>query len=409
MRSIASIFIGLTLLLSSVNLAHAANQAEWTVMVFENGKNNLDEYIQMDMNEMEMVGSSDKVNVVAEWGSYSKRKVVRTRITRDNDPQNITSPVLQDVTGADMGSWREVVAFVNWSKTNFPAKHYMLVVADHGAGWRASDGKIVSIDELTGNGIRLPQLSLMAFEIKKLLGKNIDIVGFDACLMAMTEVAAEFWGNADYLLASQEVEPGYGWSYRDMLPYFMQNPTASPLKLGQATIKAYMASYSGGSQGNEQVTMSLVNLSVMDTIAKDLRDFAETIYKKASSDQKLLVSKAFATAQHYYNSDYIDLVNFYELIRGQKSLSSVVSDQWIVAAEGRLKQAVVANGVTKDYSNSHGLSIWGPSQEYFQNYGKEYMMTRFDRGTKWSAMLGALYQNAKARNIRFAASPLWLR
>lgn len=398
----AKIIFALTLLLQSANLATAAETREWTIMVFENGNNNLDEYIQMDMNEMEMVGSSDQVNVVAEWGSYATRKVIRTRITKDNDLKNVTSPVLQTLQGADMGNWREVVNFVNWAKTNFPAKRYMLVIADHGAGWRASDGKVVSIDDVTGNGIRLPQLSLMAHEIKKLLGRNIDIIGFDACLMAMAEVAAEFWGMADYMLASQEVEPGYGWSYRDALPYFVKYPTSSPVQLGQAAIKAYMASYSGGTQGNEQVTLSLVNLSMMDAVATDLRNFAETIYKKATSDQKLLVSKAFATAQHYYNSDYIDLKNFYELIRAQKSLSTVITERWILEAEARLQKAVVANGVTRDYANSHGLSIWGPSQEYFTNYGKEYRMTRFDRGTKWSAMLGALYQNANARNIRFA-------
>lgn len=401
MRFISTLFF-VSVILSP--LSASAQLKDWTVMVFENGNNDLDEYITKDVNEMETVGSSDRVNVVAEWGSYSRQKVVRMKVQRDNDPERVTSPVLQDRGRADMGDYREVVDFVKWSVQNFPAKRYFLIISDHGAGWRASQGQVVSIDSFTGHGIHLPQLAIMGHQIQKIVGKKLDLMGFDACLMAMAEVAAEFWGLADFLIASQEVEPGYGWEYRDTVGYFVKYPQSSPAAFGQAIIKSFVASYQGGSQGRSEVTLSLIDLAQLDGVAKDVRDFAKLVTEKASSDQKISVSKAFSTAQHYYNSDYIDLMNFYELVRRDQKLDSVIPQQWFTDGMARLKKAILVNGVTPKYSRSNGLSIWGPAQDYYKRYGKEYTMTRFDRGTKWSAMLGSLYQNLQMRNIRLAGA-----
>jgi hypothetical protein len=399
MQFVTSLFF-ISIILSP--LTASAQIKDWTVMVFENGNNDLDEYITKDVNEMETVGSSDRVNVVAEWGSYSRQKVVRMKMQRDNDADRVTSPVIQDRGRADMGDYREVVDFVKWSVQNFPAKHYFLVISDHGAGWRASKGQIVSIDSFSGHGIHLPQLAIMGHQVQKLLGKNLDLMGFDACLMAMSEVAAEFWGLADFLVASQEVEPGYGWEYRDMLGFFVKYPQSKASAFGQAIVQSYVASYQGGSQGRAEVTLSLTDLSQLDLVAKDVRDFAQLVTQKASSDQKLAVSKAFAAAQHYYNSDYIDLMGFYDLVRRDKKLESVLSQQWFTDAMSHLKKAILVNGVTTKYSRSNGLSIWGPDQGFYKQYGKEYAMTRFDRGTKWSAMLTSLYQNLQMRNIRLS-------
>lgn len=392
------------LFVTASQLAQAAptrELKEWTVMVFENGKNDLDEYITMDVNEMESVGSSNAVNVVAEWGSYSRERVVRMRIERDNDLTQVTSPVLQDRGRADMGDYREVVDFVRWSVQNFPAKHYFLIISDHGAGWRETEGQVVSQDAMSGNGIHLPQLAVMGHQIQKIVGKKLDLMGFDACLMSMAEVAAEFFGLADYLIASQEVEPGYGWDYRATLGYFNRNPQATASAFGQAIIKSFVASYQGGSQGRSEVTLSLIDLSQLEAVARDARDFARIVASGASSDQKLVVAKALATAQHYYNTDYIDLANFYDLVRKTRSLDSVLNQQWFTDALTHLRRAILFNGVTPQYSRSHGLSIWGPGREDYARYIKEYRLTRFDKGTKWADLLRSLYENLQMRSIRF--------
>ncbi|HNW44718.1 MAG TPA: hypothetical protein PKI19_09455, partial [Elusimicrobiales bacterium] len=46
--------------------AYGKADKEWTIMVFINGKNNLMPYALKDMNEMEKIGSTDKIHVVTE-------------------------------------------------------------------------------------------------------------------------------------------------------------------------------------------------------------------------------------------------------------------------------------------------------------------------------------------------------
>ncbi|MDA8244993.1 MAG: clostripain-related cysteine peptidase, partial [Elusimicrobia bacterium] len=151
--------------------ASAASRAqkEWTIMVFVNGKNNLERYALKDMNEMEMVGSTDKVNIVTEIGRIAGydssdgdwKTVRRYLVKKDNDTSKITSPVVQELPKVDMGDYKSVVDFALWAKKNYPAKKYMLIVWNHGAGWIKSVPMLtrgISYDDQTGNHITTPQL-----------------------------------------------------------------------------------------------------------------------------------------------------------------------------------------------------------------------------------------------------------
>ena len=115
--------------------------ADWTIMIFMNGKNSLSAYIKEDFNEMETAGSNSRVNIVAELGCNSDTddgsyySVNRYLVKHDTDMNTINSPVLQKLTGAEMGDWRERAAFGKWAKENFPAKKYFLIVENHGSGW----------------------------------------------------------------------------------------------------------------------------------------------------------------------------------------------------------------------------------------------------------------------------------
>lgn len=55
---------------------------------------------------------------------------------------------------------------------------------------------------------------------------KLDIIGFDACLMAMHEIGAVLTPYANYLLASELLEPGIGWDYSALLKYVQGNTWA---------------------------------------------------------------------------------------------------------------------------------------------------------------------------------------
>lgn len=45
---------------------------------------------------------------------------------------------------------------------------------------------------------------------------KIDVLGFDACLMSMYEIGSVLAPYANYLLASELLEPGTGWDYSSL-------------------------------------------------------------------------------------------------------------------------------------------------------------------------------------------------
>ncbi|HNV71360.1 MAG TPA: clostripain-related cysteine peptidase, partial [Candidatus Ozemobacteraceae bacterium] len=181
---------------------------EWTFAVFLNADNNLDPFGVEDQVEMSKIGSSNWLNIVtlidrergpAQWNYIEKGKVTKVK----------------DMGELDMGDYKQFIDFVKFVKTNFPAKKYMIGIWNHGSGWKAA-GKIVrgvSYDDSTGNHITTNQLVGALGEAKKILGKNIDILNFDCCLMQMAEVVYACKDSCDYIVASEETEPGKGTPY----------------------------------------------------------------------------------------------------------------------------------------------------------------------------------------------------
>jgi len=222
----------------------ASSSKEWTIMVFVNGKNNLEPFALKDMNEMEQVGSSDKVNVVVEaglisgYGSLPWTGTARFLMKKDSDTNKVTSPALSNLGKVDMGNYQSVIDFVNWAKQTYPAKHYMLVIWNHGAGWlkSATPGTTrgISYDDETNNHINTPQMG----QILKAVG-HLDVYGSDACLMQMPEVDYEIRNYVDYIVGSEETEPGDGYTYNTFLGPIVANPTMGALEVGKQAVNAY--------------------------------------------------------------------------------------------------------------------------------------------------------------------------
>ncbi len=112
---------------------------EWTVMVYVNGKNDLSKFGEKDVNEMETIGSTSKMNIVVELGTEDET-TERFLVKKDHFPTLVTSKPLEILENDDMGDWKHLVDFATWSKKKFPAKRYMLIIWNHGDGWVTSKG-----------------------------------------------------------------------------------------------------------------------------------------------------------------------------------------------------------------------------------------------------------------------------
>jgi hypothetical protein len=119
-----------------------APQADWTVMVFLNADNNLEQAGLLNFRQMARVDNTPRVNVLVQFDRIGRfanttpqwTQTLRFRVGKGMEP--LPAYALQDICEANMGDGAVLEAFVRWSLASFPANHYMLVIWDHGQGWR---------------------------------------------------------------------------------------------------------------------------------------------------------------------------------------------------------------------------------------------------------------------------------
>jgi len=386
------LILSLGLVISNANAKEQQKVKDWNFLVFINGVNNLDPFGTSNINQMEDVGSTDKMNVLVQWGSMDTRDVKRLLVQKDSDQQNVTSPVVQNIGNVDMGDWHELVNFADWANTNYPAKHTFIVVWNHGSGWhrllniRPSD---ISFDDRTGNYFTTEQLGEAMAEISKKLGKKVDIYGSDACLMGMIEVADEMADSVDYFVGSQDLEPGDGWPYSPFLQKWAANPDMSAKEISQLLSKEFLAAYDGGVYGYMDVTMSAYDLSKFEPLRKAITALSEELSNK-STDEIKLMKEASNNTKYFAYSDYLDLHDFLAKMENEK-----ITVNSVQAVRDAQADFVIANDQNLG-SGVHGLSIWLPTDSWtFSDYWSRYENLKFHKNTGWGNFLKKLADQQK--------------
>ena len=392
-----SVLLALILSTTAINVQSAfaetsAQPKEWTFLIYLNGNNNLDSFGSLNINQMEKVGSSDKVNIVVEWASMARGTVQRMLIKKDNDTTNVTSPVIQDMGAVDMGDYKSVIDFVKWGSEKFPAKHYLVDIWDHGSGWHDKDihhtVKGISWDEISGNHITTKQLALALNASSKILGQKIDLYASDACLMAMAELADEVSDSVGVYAGSEETEPGEGWPYDAILTRWNALPKASARDVATILSEEYAKSYQSG---DNKVTFSAFDLSALPAFNAALKTFADTF--KGLSAAELTKLKAAATkSQHFEVSDYVDFVDF---IGNVKSAKISKLGKSVLSGIGDSTKNFIVSSNAAHYPNAHGVSIWIPTDtDTYSQFSAEYSQMNFDHDTHWGDVAKAI-ANAK--------------
>ena len=365
------------------------NTAEWTVMVYLAADNNLESAGIDDINDMEMVGSTSDVNIVVQVDripgyDISNDNWTTTRryyITQDFDPIQINSQLISDLGELNMGDPQTLVDFANWAMTNYTAKKYLLVIWNHGGGFRSLNlARDIAWDDTSGGDkITMPELEDALSMISAQMGKKIDIVGMDACFMAMTEVAYQIKDYADIMVASEEAEPFDGWPYDTILSQLVSNPLMSSEELAVDIVDKYIFSYSYGN-----VTLSTIDLSYMDTLTSQLSNLALAIMSDSLTPKGKYIL-ASTSSQHYGDWDFIDLYDFCNKILVYSNNINVKNIA--LSIQQTLNYAVIKSGYSGlGVSRSRGLSIYFPYY-YYHNY---YNHTNFAQDTFWDEMLLSL-------------------
>lgn len=379
---------------------------EWTILVYVAGDNDLEKYVLRDLDEMERSLPEKGVEVLAlvdraegfdeSQGDWKGARLYR--VQRDTTPVEVTSPVLVELGEVDTGDPRLVEAFVAGGLRRFPARNHALVLWNHGSGWSAMANDFE--DGAGGRGeLTLPELRTgLAAGLAGAGVERLQLLGFDMCLMAQLEVAAEVEGLADVLVASQALEPGDGWPYDRILPQFGKGIFGGR-GLGGAIVREYDAYYDA--LGDDSTTLSCVDLRAvgdvlrtLDALVTKLTPDVERIWTVAS--RALFLSESYAGRSDYKQGQQgihsLDLLDFFKRLRHRTE--GFVAEAEFRAFVDAMDRYILASSNNSRRRLSNGVAVYAP-------VNGDGMIARYAEGrlattTAWPEFLAAVHAKQAA-------------
>ncbi len=261
----------------------AADGEGWTVLVYSIADTDLEPYLLADLAEFAEVGSGENLQVAAmvdRAEDYSSDPLLDLEDWVGAKYVSIgqgSAEELDDLGDVDTGDPAQLAEFVAQGIADHPAEHYALVISDHGASWpgvggdEGSDYSSLTLDEIRGG---------IADGLDEAGLDKLDLLGFDACLMATYETASTMAPLADRMIASQELEPGHGWDYR-AFQVAADDPDVDVDTLGTAIVDGFAAQAEAEGTGAD-ITLSMIDLNQMAAVDDALTEFSEALSERAA-------------------------------------------------------------------------------------------------------------------------------
>ncbi|MBQ9870356.1 MAG: peptidase C11 [Eubacterium sp.] len=302
-----------------------------------------------DMREMAAASLSDKVNILLYTGGCTgwRTSGISNSTNQIYKIQNgQLAQLVSDAGNKAMTDPATLTEFIQFSAKNYPADRYDLIFWDHGGGSISGFGyderfKRSGSMDLTGMNTAL-----------KNGGVTFDFIGFDACLMATLETGIMCSNYADYMIASEETEPGIGWYYTDWLNALSKDTSMATIDIGKNIVDGFVDECARKC-GGQKTTLSVIDLAEFSaTIPSKLSAFSKNTSSMIKGDSYKQVSEARAGTREFSTSgiDQVDLVHFAEQVgtTEAKELSKAI------------QASVKYNRTSSNMTNAYGVSIYFP-------------------------------------------------
>jgi Clostripain family len=433
-------------------------EKQWTVMVYLAGDNSLDAAAMTDLEEMKKVGSSADVDVIAQLDrSGGGHATTRYHLKKGGA---LEGDAVGDLGETNTGDPAVLESFLQWGMGTFPAKRFLVVLWNHGAGWSDEDiyrtarrdmglglrrrgtmvtpssngpEKTVSVrrvraaadkplhralfnstieraitpggpmqrailfDDTSKDFLDNIEMKNVLLAVTKDLGRKIDVLGMDACLMSMAEVAYQVRESVGVTVGSEEVEPGDGWPYDAILSDLVSNPKMTAQELAVLIVQKYLVSYGADSD----VTQAACDLGKCGDLAGAMDKLAKALIPGFSDPTvRSAIFEARDQVQEYDVEDYVDLYNFCDLVAGK------VPDGDVRAACRNVLDAIRKPGFVLDsgykgakLQHSYGVSVYFPRK----NISLLYATLDLTQKIAWERFLKK-YADAKRQPDRGATT-----
>ena len=347
---------------------------------------NIDELLSADIGDMNIVIQTGGAKV---WRHHD----VSTEAAQRYEIKNGELKLIETLEQKNMGEAETLTDFLIWGQDQYPTNHNMLVLWDHGGG--AAKG--VCFDENYGfDGLTLSELH-SALEDAKFL-KKFDIIGFDACLMATVETADAVQEFADYMIASEEIEPSGGWDYKSVAEAFSSG--TDTLETGKSICDSFLAKYKTAGK-DIFAALSLFDLSKTDALIEKFNDFIGVLTKNINdnnfssfiTDSLNRTEKMGGDRTAEGGSNMIDMISF--VTRVAVKIEDDVDYVWPAVYD------LVPYSVTGQERFTCGMSFYYP-ERYDKNEIENY--TALGVCEAYNSYLNEYYLNVPETTIEYADS-----
>lgn len=401
---------------------------EWTVLVYLAGDNNLEQAGIADLQEMKRVPLPPEITLVAQFDRMEDQGSRRYLISAD---QTLDDDCVQTIPESNTGDPGALVDFVTWAHAQWPARRYALVLWNHGSGVtdediyaaaREKSGDGVLPAAVRGLGDRHFRRALFASTVKDLvglalasergilfddssadfldgrelqgalwqianqLGQPLDLLGFDACLMSMVEIAWQVCTSCRVMVASQAVEDRQGWPYTRILEWLRGTPNASSAALGTAIVDCFAADVRARSRF-AVATQSAVELARLAPVTSAVASLASALQNEPRRTATSALFQALRGVQTFdARRDYVDLRDLCARLAQSAHGSLAEAARAVVSAlDGGPVPVIAERHEGPGLTRCCGLSIYLPSRSLSPPYAR----LDFAHATAWDKSLVA--------------------
>jgi len=362
------------------------------VLVWSASDNDLYECCVNDLDKAER-GISPNIQVLAQVDhgpnpNPDGPKSMQRLVLEKNELPLLNSPVVKDFGDGDTAAPKNLADFIQWGIEKYPAKNYWLVISDHGDAWRGA-----CRDDSQGTWMSLPSIQEALGEARQATGRKLDLVSFDCCHMASTEVAHQLQNEASYLVGSQEVMGYIGLPYDRLLPKIEGKDARQVAELLVEESKEHP---------EDIPTFSALDLSQVSAFSQSVKELGQAVLHSQLSTEQLrqVVDKTQGFDSGYYR-DVVDLAR--QLTQVDSTLSEPAQ-----RVEDAARQLVISEQHAQSHPQAHGVQIevFRDAESTRQNrYGEgaaslrhpdwrtengSYAQTAFARDTGWEKVIAKM-------------------
>ncbi|MBN2621098.1 hypothetical protein JXB22_08410, partial [candidate division WOR-3 bacterium] len=284
-------------------LIAVSSAREWSMFVYMIADNDLAQWADSDMVELQKVGSTDDVAMVVQIDkpTIGARRVYVLPGTVQEE---------QNLGVIDMCDWKTLADFIEWGIQAYPADRYCVVLWDHGTGWTMMPQGTFGYDGSSGT-----RMSIASGDLRKAIStacdrtnETVDCVAFDACLMQQIEVAYELRDLALVMVGPQSVCPVGGYRYDMIVDSLTSSPSMSAASLAQIIVTTTIEHYTNV----QPVVYSSISILALKSMVNDLYTFMRSINTAEPSLELMRIRDSVQTIplsgnQPVPDNEFVDL------------------------------------------------------------------------------------------------------